>query len=80
MFYSKNEIIKIIEDFIEQKNPLSEWDEFTSIKTGNKESDYWSNRARDIENRYSDIHNGVLINEDGINELKALLHEIRGLI
>lgn len=79
MKYSLRYIEKIFSEMANDSLPLSEWDDFVSLTAEDSLSKYWQNRARDIETQFSNPSNGILISDDGVNELKRALNEIQML-
>ena len=74
--FSKDQILKIIDDVIEGDKPISSWDDLLSVRRGNPISRYWANRLSEIESRYSSVERGTMIYEEGVQELVKLRSEL----
>ena len=76
MIYSAESLSKLIKAVIKNEPCLREWDDLVSLTHDDPFTENMAQRLLSIQNNHSDISNHILIDEEGVKELEAILQEI----
>lgn len=76
MKYTKDSLIQLITRFIEDEPCLDEWYDFISVYHKDEFTKYWSDKIREIQNNYPGEKKSILVNEQGVDELRMIVKEL----
>jgi hypothetical protein len=76
--YDPDQLYQLISDVIDNRPRLREWDDLLSLEHDDPFTEEMAQRLLSIQDAHSDIGNGILFDDEGVKELKAILEELSG--
>ena len=77
MKFSREQIVNLLERFLNDEPCLVELDELISIKHHDKYTKYWSDRLLDVMDKFAAEEDDRFLSDEGVAKVEDILNELK---